>query len=214
MILHRILDHDLHMARGQAANAYPYQLETQGRPGWFPLIVSGLSWDKYLVAQRIHPGGKIMSGIFRYDPDRIDDVIMPLFMAAYELSVSQNWRNINPDPLTSFRYIQKSSGSEIQPHVVLIPEGWSRTKLFRWGGREQFAERAIVKGKKSKSNRNIPHIIYRRICRVVHAKVVMPIFLSQPDYVGTYTQITGGLSSIILHNVRRGISFCPPFSGD
>jgi hypothetical protein len=79
-----------------------------------------------------------------------------------------------------------------QPHMVLAPEGKAVTAFNKAAGKD------LVDG------------VFCKVCRVTPSKVEFPVFCSRPDFVGMYTQFVGGRSSILVHNVRNGLAFCPP----
>jgi len=193
MILYRILDRDIHKMK--TGGAIPLMLETSALPEFVPAIVSG-SRGQFLVVERLADGNKLRSGIFVYDSEKIDDVIPHMFSVAYELSVSREWQNVVTGRASikrAFDYV--ADQFQGQPHVCLIPDSWDSTKI-----RKTF-------GVKNLSHNDLK---YEKHCRLMYAKVPFPIFLSRPDMVGMHTQFVGtGKSSIILHNVMRGMSFCP-----
>lgn len=216
MILLQILDHDLHRARD--GEKIVFFVENPSRSEWLPAIISNtrgkfVSTGKlYSIGEfkyRIeHPGKSfpktndkrkyISSGVFDFDPDRIDDVIPDLFDAAYDLSLKSEWSNIFSGKKAAeqaFDYIKKN-GLPGFPHVCLVPQSWSATVRSKFFGAK-----------------NVNGIKYRKFCRVIPCKVNIPVFLSRPDMVGMYTQFLGGHSSIFLHNVKLGISFCAPEGG-
>jgi hypothetical protein len=206
MILLKILDHDLHKSRGIVKDTPIWWIETPARANFLPALVSSTQSGRFLVSRKMTGDGRIRSGVFSHDSDRLDEIIMPMFNAAFELSTAEKWNNIFTKPKEAFNYIQKHS-NEVQPHIVLIPESWSRTKLIRWIGRNNIAEVSLdesVKESKAKTTA----IIYCRICKIISCRVSIPVFLSRPDFVGMYTQIVGGKTSILLHNVRYGMAFC------
>jgi hypothetical protein len=198
MILLRLLDHDLHRTR-QSIQAIPLWIETPARPGFVPAVISRSTMEDpetgFLVSRRLTQDGKLRSGVFKYDSDRIDDIIGGLVLAAYKLSLEEKWPNIfrgKSQLKQAFEYVQRAGGMKSQPHMCLVPEGQEVSKFNKAAGKD------LKEG------------VYRKVCRVVPCKVAFPVFCSRPDFVGMYTQFVGGRSSIILHNVRNGLSFCPP----
>jgi hypothetical protein len=196
MILLHLLDHDLH--RSRKTSAAPLMLETPAKPGFVPAIISGSGMDIedrcFLIARKLTKENKIRSGVFRYDSDKIDDVIGHLMVAALGLSEIEKWPNIFPGKQIkpAFDYVQKAGGLKSQPHLCLIPEGRTLTSYDKTAGKEFEKD------------------IYRKMCRVMPCKVSFPVFCSRPDFVGMYTQFMGGHSSILLHNIKNSLSFCPP----
>jgi hypothetical protein len=209
MILLKILDHDLHMPKGAVKDSTIWWIETPARSDFLPAVVSSTRGEKFLVNRKLTGDGRIRSGVFTYDSDRLDEILMPLFTAAYELSVSEKWHNLFTKPKEAFDFIQKNS-NPAQPHIVLIPEDWSRNSLIRWAGKANLTEMPLLESK-SPDKRAIKStvVVYSKICKVVNCKTPVPIFLSRPDFVGMYTQIAGGKTSILLHNIKRGMAFCP-----
>lgn len=204
MIIHKILDHDLHRSKS-GSNARPLWIETPAKANFLPAIVSSIQWDRYITVERMTPDGRIRSGVFSHDSDRIDEIIDPMLTAAYELSTKRKFKNIFSNPKAAFDYIQECSGTTAQPHVCLIPESWNKAKLEKWAGKANLDEGNLIESKKDRSPNKA--LTYRKICRVLYCKVSLPVFLSRPDFVGLYTQIVGGLTSILLHNVQQGIAF-------
>jgi hypothetical protein len=191
MIIHNVLHYDFHIKKKDTA--LPLVTESPAQESYFPAVISNTR-GKFIVIEKMGKDKLIRSGIFTYDSDKIDDIIPDLFKCAYDLSVKQNWLNIFPDIDSAFKYVQNSSGLTIQPHVCLIPDSWNMKKI----------EKIF---KKDKLDINDSKIKYDKICSVHKCKVSFPIFLSRPDFVGMYTQFMGGLSSIVLHNIKQGISF-------
>ena len=196
MILLRLLDHDLHRTR-QSIQAVPLWLETPAKPSFVPAIISGSGMDvpekRFLVARKLTKDGKLRGGVFKYNSDLIDEVIQDMLGAAYDLSVKEKWPNIfrGKNQLKgAFDYIQKNAGVTSQPHLCVIPEGNS-VSFVKAAGTD------LVDG------------VYRKVCSTVPCKFSFPVFCSRPDYVGMYTQFVGGRSSILLHNIKSGLAFCP-----
>jgi hypothetical protein len=197
MILLRILEHDLHRAK-RGLSAVPFMIEVPARPGFVPAIIS-TTRGKFIVADKLVDDGFIRVGIFKYDSDRLDEVVSDLFDSAYILSRDSEWNNIfvgDGAAELAFDYIGEQSGMPgAQPHACLIPESWTYDRTQEFLGED-------YDGRK-----------YKKICHVVSAQVTMPIFCSRPDMVGMYTQFMGGNSGIVLHNVRLGLAFCAPSGG-
>lgn len=205
MILHKIFDHDLHRAKRNSAESRPLFIETPAKATFIPAVVSSTTWDRYLVVRKLTGDGRMRSGVFKHDADRLDEILGPLFLAAYNLSILEKWNNIFATPKEAFGYVQKCSGVSSQPHACLIPETWNRTKLNKWAGK---ANLESIESKGSKLEPDDPQIlIYSKVCRIRFCKIEIPVFLSRPDFVGLYTQIVGGMTSILLHNVRCGMAF-------
>lgn len=194
MILFRILDHDLH--RSKKDDAHPLMIEIPALPEFVPAVVSG-SRGQFLVSKKLTNDGKIRVGIFSRNSEKMDGLITEMFSVAFELSNSNEWPNVMTGKASVKRAFNYISGQfDGQPHVCLVPESWSTTRVRK------------VFGCKNLSSNDFK---YRDYCRLVYAKVSFPIFLSRPDMVGMYTQFLGDKSAIVLHNVKRGISFCPDF---
>lgn len=193
MILLQILDNDLHRYK-RGTEGTIFWIETPAKPSFLPAVIS-LSTPKFSVTRKI-TNGSIRSGVFNYDQDRLDEIIPDLMSAAYSLSVSEKWDNIHSKAEDAFNWLQQKSGTTSQPHCVLIPNKWSQSKLEKWFGKSHLTNDV---------SKNIP--VYRSVCRVYQCGVDFPIFLSRPDFVGMYTQILGGRSSILLHNIKQGMAF-------
>jgi len=197
MILLKILDHDLHRAR-RGVEAVPLIMETPARPNFLPAVVSS-SQGKFLVSRKLTKDSKLRSGVFKYDSDRLDDLIGEMFEACYALSRDEGWPNIFSEkrPLhAAFDYVQKNAGMASQPHLCLVPAGKPVSVIQKLAGKD------LVDG------------LFKKVCRIQPCKVPFPVVCSRPDFVGMYTQFMGGRSSIILHNVKNGMAFCPPAGGD
>jgi len=207
MILLRILEHDLH--RSRQGDAVPLCVGIPAKKEFLPAIVSN-SKGKFVAIDHLGPSNgmkalipnvpwdseRIYGLVFPWDSDRLDDVIGDMCSAARDLSVANNWGNVfsgNGAAKKAFDYVHESSGLDGQPHVCLVPEGWSQSRIKRFFG---------------KSNVDEQQRKYRRHCWIVSSKAEFPVFLSRPDFVGMYTQFMGGNSSIVLHNVRLGMGFC------
>jgi len=196
MILLRILDHDLHTSRNRSESTPPLWVEHPARQGFLPALVSS-SRGKFLVARKLVDDLYIRAGVFEWDSDRLDDLIGGFCAAALDLSRSEGWGNVfagRAPARRAFDYILEESGMDGQPHVCLVPDSWSHGLISRFFGRKNLSENGMK---------------YRERCRVVPCKAGLPVFLSRPDMVGMYTQFLGGRSCILLHNVRRGMTFCP-----
>lgn len=205
MIIHKIFDHDLHRAKKNGAEARPLFIETPAKLSFIPSIASSTVWNRYLTVKKLTGDGRIRSGVFRYDSDRLDEIIEPLFLAAYKLSIEEKWGNTFLRPKEAFGYIRKCSGVISQPHICLVPESWNQTKLNKWAGRVNLEEAESTESKQNLNKHKV--LIYLKVCRIYFCKTEMPVFLSRPDFVGLYTQIVGGMTSILLHNVRCGMAF-------
>lgn len=203
MILLRILDHDLHRYKNGVDGTIMW-IETPARAEFLPAVVS-LSNPKFGISRKLTQG-MLRSGVFKYDQDRLDEVIPDLVKSAYDLSITEKWDNVYNTAASAFDGLQKKAGTEVQPHAVLVPNSWSDIKLERWLGKAN-----VTRGKLAANpdGTRDAAIVYRKICRVQRCGVEFPAFFSRPDFVGMYTQIMGGRSSILLHNVKNGIAFCP-----
>jgi len=203
MILLRILDHDLHKYK-RGVDGTIFWIEVPAKPSFLPAVVS-LSTPKFSVARKL-VDGMIRSGVFKYDSDRLDEIIPDLMNAAYELSLSEKWDNIHKTSESAFNWLQKQSGTEAQPHCVLVPLSWSQKELEKWAGKSNLTHGSTPSN--SDGTRDTVSV-YKKTCRIQQCGVKFPIFLSRPDFVGMYTQILGGKSSIVLHNIKHSIAFCP-----
>lgn len=203
MIFLQIFDHDLHRSK-RGIDGTVFWIETPFKSSFLPAIVS-LSTPKFAVVRKIS-NGMVKSGVFKYDQDRLDELIPNIMSAAHDLSVEEKWDNIHRTAKSAFDWLQKQSGTELQPHCVLIPSSWDQSRLLKWAGKANITRGKIV----SSGGTQDAVTIYKKICRIYRCGVVSPVFLSRPDYVGMYTQILGGRSSLILHNIRHGMAFCSP----
>jgi hypothetical protein len=193
MILIKILDHDLHRSK-KGLDSIPLWLETPAKESFLPAIVSS-SRGSFISSNKLTKDDKIRSGIFEHDPDRIDDVLEGLFTAATKLSLDQGWKNVfrgSRSASSAFGYIQNQSGVHSQPHACLVPESWDPAVLSDFMGPD------------------LDGSFFKKTCRIYTCRVPHPVMLSRPDFVGLYTQFVGSRSTIVLHNVRRGIAFCLP----
>jgi hypothetical protein len=122
-----------------------------------------------------------------------------MFDSSFELSTLEKWDNIFESPSKAFSYIQEESGLKTQPHICLVPDSWSDNKLFKFFG-------------KTNLDISVDMITYNKVCSIRKCSVSLPVFLSKPDNVGLLTQFPNNLSSILLHNVRKGMAFCKDVS--
>jgi len=207
MILLRILEYDLH--RSRQGDAIPLCVGVPAKQEFLPAIVTN-SKGEFVTIDHLGPtegmrglvpnvpwdDDSIYGLVFSWDSDRLDDVIGDMCSAAYDLSVSKEWGNVfsgRAAARRAFEYVRSSSGLDGQPHVCLVPEDWSSSRIKRFFGKANIDDQRK----------------YRRYCRIIPSKASFPVFLSRPDFVGMYTQFMGGSSSIVLHNICLGMGFCP-----
>lgn len=202
MILLQILDFDLHRNR-KGSDAVPRSVLVPAKAGFLPAVVSEMDGTflpcPVLFGDDMRPirdgrDGFLMSGVFSYDSDALDDLIDPLFGTAFNLAHENGWPNIFTGKgafSKAFSYVQKSAGLKSQPHVLLVPRDWGPAKLAEEVGKDL----------------DLETMRYRKTCRVFGCKIQSPVFLSRPDYVGHVTQFLGGKTSVVLHNVKMGIGF-------
>ena len=205
MILLRLLDHDLHMSR-DASKTIPLWIETPANEGFLPAVVSLTTPGNFGIARHLF-GGRIRSGVFAYDSDRLDEVIPIMLRSALGLSRSEGYPNLFKDPRGAFAYIQKQTGVTSQPHAVIVPDSWSDERVEKWGGKD-LVKKSSTDVVGSVDIHASPYT-FGKTCRVVRYAADCPVFFSRPDFVGMYTQFVGGKTSIVLHNVKSGLSFCP-----
>lgn len=202
MILHEILDQDLHRQKsGIGVQAFPLMIEIPATKEFVPCVIS-TTRGKFIHSSKLTSDQKIRVGLFNFDENNEEDLINDMFVSAYSLSKSNEWENIfyNSTALKlGFDYIRHNSGLRDQPHVCLIPKDWSNADLLN-----RFKSQLI-----EKEIRGEQVHIYRKICKLIRCKIPFPVYLSKPDYVGIYTRFLGINSGILLHNIRRGIAFCP-----
>lgn len=193
MILHSILEHDIHRAK-VGSKAVPLWLEEPVPPRCLPALISG-SRGNFLVSRRLTNEGRLRVGIFDQDPDRADDLIGPAFQAALDLSRAEKWSNVFTGPnaaSSAFDYVKASCPAPGQPHICVYPKEWDSKKMKRVFGTVWS-----------------PTVRYREYCRLTPGPVPFPVMLSRPDMVGKVSQIVGGKSAVVLHNVKLGMAFCP-----
>lgn len=190
MLILKILDHDLHRSREQGA--IPMAILVPDAKAHSPVLVSSTR-GKFLVRRKLFQGCH-PCGVFKYDSDRLDEVIANVTEAGLQLSLDEKWPNVFTKPGPAFDYIRERAGTAGQPHACAVPADWDDVKLKRWFGKGFEVTGGLV--------------TYRKTCRVYRCNTKVPTFFSRPDYVGLLTQVAGGNSSILLHNVRNGMSFC------
>lgn len=172
--------------------------EVPALPGFVPAIISNTT-GKFLVSRKLKDGARIRVGVFSWDSDRIDDLVQPMVSEAMKLSSDEEWSNVFIGPGSikrAFDYVRKESGMEGQPHACLTPSSWTTNRTRKVFGAKNLDEHSRK---------------YKKYCHLIPSSTTVPVFLSRPDMVGMYTQYLGGRSSILLHNVRRGMAFCPDF---
>lgn len=182
MILMKILDRDLHKSKSNSA--IPLMLETPCLPHFLPAVISNTK-GQFIVSRKIKDN-YLRSGVFQYDFNSLDDLINPLFNAAYQLSIEEKWPNIFKSIDKAYKYIKSNSHSKIQPHLCLTPLDCDLEKKFK-----RFNELEMKYGTSS----------------IIKTTVNQIVFLSFPDMVGLYTQFFNSRFSILLHNVKKGIAF-------
>ena len=192
MLILKILENDLHRSRNNSA--VPLIVEIPARPEFLPALVSN-STGKFLVSRRLTQEGRIRVGVFPHDSDRMDELIAPMLTAALELSKAEKWGNVFDagNVSAAFRYIKAESHLPVQPHVCIVPSSWDQGLIMKT------FKLKMVEGGLAK---------YRKFCHVVQTDVPFVAFLSKPDMVGMYTHFLSGPAALLLHNVRRGMSFC------
>jgi hypothetical protein len=189
MLMMKILENDLH--RSRKPSAAPFMIEVPARPEFLPALVSSTR-GKFLVSRRLTDDGKIKVGVFDHDSEKVDELIPSMLTAACELSKEEKWGNVfGPRAVkTAFKYVSSHSHLPAQPHVCIAPSSWSNLKFEKTFG---------VKKSELK---------YQKYCNMVQMDIPFVVFLSKPEMVGLYTHFLNGPASILLHNVRRGMSFC------
>jgi len=212
-ILLRLLEHDLHRSN-KGVNATPLLIETPAKPNFVPAVVSTITPGRFLVSRSLTKEGRVRSAVFKYDPDRADDLIQPLIRSAYDLSVSEDYKNRFTTASAAFNYIAETAGTGVHPSTLLIPKDWDHDRVRKFLG-DGLKEETRVKqvdedGFNEEIVERVPLLLYRNFCRVQHVDIDFPAFFSRPDYVGMYTQFLGGSASIFLHNVSQGLAFVVP----
>jgi hypothetical protein len=186
MILPSILEFDVHGSF--SGKKHPLILEVPASPEFLPAIVSSSRPFKFIVNRSITKENRIRTGVFKYAEENVDLLLSDMFEAAYQLSVDENYDNILLSPNLALKYIKDSSGLKSQPHGCLVPDSFSSEEFSRVFG--------------------IPpdSTDYNGV-KLIRCNVKRVTFLSRPDFVGLYTRFMNEAISIILHNVRLGVSF-------
>jgi hypothetical protein len=190
MIISRILQHDFHKSKKE--NIWIPWIEFSDLP--VPCLVSSTR-GKFLVARKHHDNGIIKSGTFEYSSDQLDDHLNPLIQSALNLSISEKHSN---------RFNGKTAAKDAfdfmlekhkfgQPYICLIPNAWTDVIKNKFFGKKNINE----------SNK------YNEYCKILTAPIEFPVFLTKPSDVGTYVQLIGDTHSIVVHNVKFGMAFCP-----
>lgn len=224
MILHKILEYDLH--RSRQATAVPHTVHTPAVAEHVPAVVSTSRGqfvvtrvlfldgeDRYFHAKGEAPviksRGRVVavspdtrklrlylaSNVFSHNSDHIDNVIGGLFDVAYKLSVDDGLGNVFGGPSA-----RDKAFSHVQSSSGMKIQPHVCLVPDSWEPDE--VSKFFGKDFDATSLR------FRRFCRVVSSKATRPVFLSRPDMVGLYTQFMGGGASISLHNVALGMAFC------
>jgi hypothetical protein len=187
-LLLKILDHDMH--RSKKESVVPLMIEVPALQEFVPAIVSN-NEGKFLVARKLTNENRIRVGVFKSDPDKVDNYIPALFTAARELSIEEKWCNRFKTVKDGFKYVEKESYMPAQPHVCFVPSSFSFEKISKMFGIKE----------------NTGVLKYNKFCRIIFSELPFIMFLSRPDMVGLYTHFLDGPAAIVLHNVKRGISF-------
>ncbi len=197
MILQKVLDVNFHGKRNSDNSGRPLFIELSIPSTFLPVIVSSVKFDRYILVNKVSSGGTIRSGIFNYDPDRIDEILGPLFSFAFKTSEKLKLNNIFSSATKARNYIKKTSGDDLYPNIALIPNSMDEESL------KKIFKNSLIPPS-SGENR---YFSLDKKCNLIHCNVSNIIFLSKPDYVGLLTQISGGMTSVLLHNLEKGFSF-------
>ena len=196
MLMLKILENDLHRSKNESA--VPLIVDVPASKNFLPALVSN-ALGKFLVSRKLTSDNYIRVGVFKHDPDKIDQMIPEMVSSALDLSKSEKWKNVfngvGQETISkAFEYIVKKSAVPAQPHVCLIPRPWERDRVEEIFG----AQGNLLK--------------YRRYCNIIQVDIDFVVFLSKPDFVGMYTHFLGnsGFSAILMHNVKNGMAFCLP----
>jgi hypothetical protein len=203
-ILGKILGQDLHIRKNVAEKGRPLFIEVSMDKKFLPVVVSSTRWDKFITVNKVSKSGLIRVGIFDHDPDRIEDVLAPMFDHAFALSEELGSKNVFHDPLKAFNYIKKSCGEDGYPQFVLVPESMPNDKLNNVFGKDNVSIVDMTRGTTSMKSYTS---VFNKSCSIVPCKTNKIVFLSKSEYVGLQTQILGGLTGILLHNVKLGTAF-------
>jgi len=201
MIIESILEVDS-VSPTQKMSSNSFMVETPSLPSFVPSVIS-TTRGNFIVVSKMFEGNRIRSGVFSHPHSRIDEIIGPLFKACYDFSIKNGLENVFSDPSSAFSHITESSGSEYQPHSVLIPSDWDHDKLVSWAGNDNLT---IESG--GEDSVDIRPWKFRMICNIKYCNVDLPVFLSRPDFVGLYYFFAGDLNSVVLHNLEFGMAFC------
>ncbi len=192
-ILNSILTYDLHKKRGNQRMS-PLMLEVPAKKEFIPAIVSSTTSGKFLVSTGLTADLMIRTGVFESSPSDLDKSIGPLFDLAFDLSKRQKYPNIFRDATSAFDYVQKTSGFKNQPHLILIPEKLAKDSMNNIFGSDNLSEKNY-------------DVYYKSCAKLTRCNTSNIVFLSNPEFVGLHTRLMCGASSILLHNVKLGISF-------
>jgi hypothetical protein len=186
-ILSKILDFDLHKSKKDGARIF--FIETPGIPDFLPVVVSSIDKSRFLINNSITKDNRIRSGAFISAEESIDEVIPSLLLKSLELS-REKFNNCFSTALAAYNYIKRESGFDNQPSACFIPNLWTEDEI-----------------KEKLSGLNIDVDLMNSHCRIYRSNINFVCFLSKPDYVGLYTRLPGNMNSILLHNVKLGMSF-------
>lgn len=185
----------------QKISTLSFMIETPSLPNFIPAVVS-TTRGNFIHVNKLYEGKKIRSGIFSHPHSRIDEMIGSIFLSCFELSEKMEYENIFSNPLDAFDHVKKSSGSEYQPHILLIPSTWDEDKLLYWST-DNLTRKEVGDGEI-----NIFPYKFKDFCNIKYCSVHIPVFLSRPDFVGLYYSFTENLNSVVLHNIEFGMAFC------
>lgn len=184
MIIETILEYDFHKSSGK--DRHPLLLEIPAKLDFLPAVVSSSRPNKFIVTNSITKDNRIRTGVFQYRDENLDVFLKPLFDCAYDCSVNYGFPNRFKKIDEAMKYIVNSSGMNSQPHIILVPNTFSKeTRIDLFGEPD---------GLKYKNSRLVN-------CDISHA-----VLLSRPDFVGMLTRFESGIS-IVLHNVKLGVAF-------
>lgn len=163
---------------------------------FYPSIISS-SRGSFLISRRQHKNGSIRIGVFNSYGD-VDKFIPDMIRKSYQLSTSENYGNIFYGHEKCYDYIKSNLETDEYPSSVLVPGSWDLKKIKSYFGSRNISKSGDL-------------FIYKKHTNVVKVDdLPLVVFCSRPDYCGLLHTFTGGMRSIILHNVERGFSFVSP----
>lgn len=185
-ILHKILDHDLHKSKVSDSNIL--WIETPAIPEFLPSVVSSTRKGAFLVSHKLTPENRLRSGAFYSSEENLDEVIPSLFTSCYNLSIKENFPNRFDSMKAAYEYVLNSSGLKTNPCSVLVPLSDASIPNLRRDFR-------------------VEDNTLNKHCKMYRFDIPFCVFLSKPDFVGLYSRLPNNYNSILVHNIKLGMSF-------